>query len=192
MLLIALSISSYAYAETEITSPIIIQDEEQYTISEDTKITISNSLKNDSAILIQSGGSLKSVNRAVTEIDMTSGEGDGIRIDSKSESSSFDLGETHIKSNQNGIYTLSDSTGVHTIQMKLGDHSSIESGATALKIDGNSMIEIGADAKIQGASYGPTVASVSASNGGKIIIGDGAEISNSGTVTNQNGIAVMA
>lgn len=192
LLLLALSISIHAYAEKEITSPVIVSDGENYTFDDDTKITVSNSEK-DPAIRVNSGGNLSSAEGKVLNIDTRGGKGNGIEMDSTTGNSSFNLGETHIKTDMHGIYTIGDSKHVNTIRMKLGDHSSIESGMTALKVDRNSIIEVGTDSQIHGAAYGPTVASVSASNGGKIIIGDRAEIANIlNTGTNQNGIAVMA
>lgn len=173
-LLLGLSTQS-AFAETNLTSPVIISPGGSHTFTDDTTITLSIPSSN-AAIKIDGNGSVGIDAGKILQIDAVGANSDAIYVFASSGNASVNLGEVHIKSDQRGIYGLTDAGGVNSISVKIGSKSTIDSSTLALSINRNTTFEAGDQVKFIGASYGPSVATISVSNGGQLTIGDQVEI----------------
>ncbi|MDL2280793.1 autotransporter outer membrane beta-barrel domain-containing protein [Selenomonadales bacterium OttesenSCG-928-I06] len=177
-------------------NPISVTDGSTYTITDDSIISVPSLSSGNPAILVGSpNGGI--VNGGALKIDT---DGIGIKVYLYNNytipqgNGIVNLGTTEINSKNTSIsadtYNFNYKAEIH-----LGDNSKITSSeGTAIDAHRNGLVTIGNNAEIKGNTYGPTVAVVSASSGGKIEIGDYAKITQTGGQTTNGGnrIAVHA
>lgn len=105
-----------------------------------------------------------------------------------------DLGKTIINSGDSAVRAESSSYGTETTVI-LGEDSNLNSSnnSAIYSAGSTSLVQVGNNSKIFGNSYSATGAAISASNGGKIIVGDGVTLGhNNGRGYDVNSVAVMA
>lgn len=102
------------------------------------------------------------------------------------------LGKAIINTREVAVRADAYNSAAYSAEIRLGDDSEINStNNVALSTHRSGLIAVGDGSKITGNSYGATVATIVASSGGKVEIGNGAEIGQIATNYSANRIALL-
>ncbi len=103
------------------------------------------------------------------------------------------LGKALINTREVAVNADAYNSDTYSAEVRLGDGSEINSANNvALSAHRSGLIAVGDGAKITGNAYGATVATIVASSGGKVEIGDNAEIGQIATNYSANRIALLS
>ena len=103
------------------------------------------------------------------------------------------LGKAIINTREVAVRADAYNSAAYSTEIRLGDDSEINSANNvALSAHRSGLIAVGDGAKITGNAYGATVATIVASSGGKVEIGDNAEIGQIATNYSANRIALLS
>ncbi|MCD8164371.1 MAG: hypothetical protein LUE09_13365 [Synergistaceae bacterium] len=103
------------------------------------------------------------------------------------------LGKEIINTREVAVRADAYNSAAYSSEIRLGDDSEINStNNVALSDHRSGLIAVGDGSKITGNSYGATVATIVASSGGKVEIGNGAEIGQIATNYSANRIALLS
>ena len=103
------------------------------------------------------------------------------------------LGKALVNTREVAVRADAYNSAAYSAEIRLGDGSEINStNNVALSAHRSGLIAVGDGSKITGNSYGATVATIVASSGGKVEIGNGAEIGQTATNYSANRIALLS
>lgn len=180
-----LSASGFSFAE-DLTSTVLIDDGSNKNFSENTSIITS-----DIGIKLSGNmGSVTTTNNAVLTIEGEYGITAVHGNPQQTGNATVTLGETHIKSQNMGVYVSTASNDTYKTTISLGNNSTVESQKSALGISRNGHVNIGNNVSLSGKTSGATTAAVFAGYGATIDIKDDVKIFN--TYIADNSIAVLA